>query len=190
MIVVDNEGGDHYPCLVIDNVAGGELAARYLIERGHRKIGFVGDRPDDEFGFTPSHLRFQGFQRVLTKAGLPCEDAWYRFGFHGRDVARQHTLEILAHPDRPTAIFAASDVQAFGVLAAARELDLHVPDHLAIIGFDDIEIAQYMHLTTVRQPLFESGKLGAQMMLDWLDRGTATINRQVMPLEIAERNTV
>lgn len=192
VVVVDNEGGAHYPCLIIDNVHGGELAARYLIEHGHRKIGFVGDMPDDEFGFTPSRLRFDGFQQVLRENDLRTDPRWYGFGPHGRDVARQHTLDILSQEDRPTAIFAASDVQAFGALAAARELDMRVPDDIAVIGFDDIEIAEYVHLTTVRQPLFESGRIGAQMIIDWLDRDARLPQkmRTVLPLEVVGRNTV
>ena len=67
--------------------------------------------------------------------------------------------------DRPTAIFTASDTQALGVIAAARELGLHVPDDLSVIGYDDIEAADYVGLTTIRQQLFESGRRGAEVLL-------------------------
>ena len=67
--------------------------------------------------------------------------------------------------DRPTAIFTASDTQAMGVIAAARELGLHVPDDLSVIGYDDIEAADYVGLTTIRQQLFESGRRGAEVLL-------------------------
>ena len=76
---------------------------------------------------------------------------------------------MLARDDRPTAIFAASDTQALGVIAAARELGLHVPDDLSVVGYDDIEAADYVGLTTVRQQLFESGRLGAEMLLAEID---------------------
>ena len=66
--------------------------------------------------------------------------------------ARQMASELLALPDRPTAIFAASDIQAIGVLEAARDAGLIVPQELSVIGYDDIEIAEYLHLTTIRQP--------------------------------------
>ena len=66
---------------------------------------------------------------------------------------------------RPTAIFTASDTQAMGVIAAAREIGLHVPDDLSVIGYDDIEAADYVGLTTIRQQLFESGRRGAEVLL-------------------------
>jgi len=72
---------------------------------------------------------------------------------------------MLAADDRPSAIFAASDTQAFGVIAAARELGIRIPDDLSVIGYDDIEAADYVGLTTVRQQLFESGRRGAEILL-------------------------
>ena len=72
---------------------------------------------------------------------------------------------MLSGDRRPTAIFTASDTQALGVIAAARELGLHVPDDLSVIGYDDIEAADYVGLTTVRQQLFESGRRGAEILL-------------------------
>ena len=73
--------------------------------------------------------------------------------------------EMLTADRRPTAIFTASDTQALGVIAAARELGLHVPDDLSVIGYDDVEAADYVGLTTVRQQLFESGRRGAELLL-------------------------
>ena len=70
---------------------------------------------------------------------------------------------------RPTAIFAASDTQALGVIAAASEAGLHVPDDLSVIGYDDIEAADYVGLTTIRQQLFESGRRGAEILLSEID---------------------
>ena len=79
-------------------------------------------------------------------------------------------LTVGMKPDhRPTAIFTASDTQALGVIAAARELGLHVPDDLSVIGYDDIEAADYVGLTTVRQQLLESGRRGAEVLLAQID---------------------
>ena len=72
---------------------------------------------------------------------------------------------MLAGDRRPTAIFAASDTQALGVIAAAREAGLRVPDDLSVVGYDDIEAADYVGLTTIRQQLFESGRRGAEILL-------------------------
>jgi DNA-binding LacI/PurR family transcriptional regulator len=89
---------------------------------------------------------------------------------HGRYEARELARRILIADDRPTAIFAASDTQALGVMAAALEVGLQVPDDLSIIGYDDVESAEFVGLTTVRQQLFESGRQGAELLLAEIER--------------------
>jgi DNA-binding LacI/PurR family transcriptional regulator len=88
----------------------------------------------------------------------------------------------LAGEHRPTAIFTASDTQALGVIAAAREMGLHVPDDLSVVGYDDIEAADYVGLTTVRQQLFESGRKGAEILLAEIEsRSEAPVIAQLTP---------
>lgn len=173
---------------VIDNRRGGEIVGEYLKAQGHTQIGFVGDTPENAFRFNTSRLRFEGLQNICTDL----RPEWCRFAVHGRETAYQSAVEILSGSERPTAIFAASDLQAFGVLSASRELGLRVPQDVAVIGFDDIEAATYLHLTTIRQPLLESGRLGARFLLDWLDDNTESekMGRVVQPLEVVERDTV
>src|SRR3954449_2554358 len=77
---------------------------------------------------------------------------------------------MLSGRRRPTAIFTASDTQAMGVIAAAREIGLHVPEDVSVVGYDDIEAADYVGLTTVRQQLFESGRKGAEILLEEIRR--------------------
>jgi DNA-binding LacI/PurR family transcriptional regulator len=153
------------PRVVGDDPVGGATAARHLLELGHRRIGFIGDAADNPFGFTSSHHREAGFTRELARAGVSLPAQWIGHGAHGRYEARNLSRAMLAEADRPTAIFAASDTQALGVLAAAHEAGLNVPDDLSVIGYDDIEAADYVGLTTVRQQLFESGRLGAEILL-------------------------
>ena len=116
-------------------------------------------------GFTSSHDREQGLTDELARAGISIPDPWVGHGAHGRYEARDLARRMLTAERRPTAIFTASDTQALGVIAAARELGLHVPDDLSVIGYDDIEAADYVGLTTVRQQLFESGRRGAEVLL-------------------------
>lgn len=192
VVVVDNERVQHYPHIVIDNVEGGRMATNFLIERGHRDIAFVSDRLENPFGFTSSQRRFEGFQQAMQAAGLEIHDAWCRFVEHSQRAARDNARDILSQERRPTAIFAAMDTLALGVLSAIYDLGLRVPDDVAVIGFDDIEAAGYMNLTTVRQQLFESGRWSAQQMLAWLDNGESNLrNVQIkLPLEIVVRATV
>jgi DNA-binding LacI/PurR family transcriptional regulator len=153
------------PRVVGDDLAGGALAARHLLELGHRSIGFIGDSTRDPFGFTSSRDREIGLSAELAKAGMGIPPEWVGHGAHGRYEARDLARAMLAGSPRPSAIFAASDTQALGVIAAARELGIQVPEDLSVIGYDDIEAADYVGLTTVRQQLFESGRRGAEILL-------------------------
>jgi DNA-binding LacI/PurR family transcriptional regulator len=153
------------PRVIGDDVAGGALAARHLLDLGHRDIGFIGDAVEDPFGFTSSRDREAGLTRELATAGVEIRKTWIGHGAHGRYEARDLARRMLAADTRPTAIFTASDTQALGVAAAARELGLHVPDDISVVGYDDIEAADYVGLTTIRQQLFESGRRGAEILL-------------------------
>jgi DNA-binding LacI/PurR family transcriptional regulator len=153
------------PRVVGDDAAGGALAARHLLDLGHTGIGFVGDAVADPFGFTSSRDREAGLTNELARAGISIPTPWIGHGAHGRYEARDLARRMLTGDRRPTAIVTASDTQALGVIAAARELGLHVPDDLSVVGYDDIEAADYVGLTTVRQQLIESGRRGAEVLL-------------------------
>lgn len=170
------------PRVVGDDIAGGEIAARHLLSLGHRMVAFIGDALHDPFGFTSSRDRELGFNQALAAAGVVIPPAWVGHGAHGRYEARELARRMLVADERPSAIFAASDTQALGVIAAARELGLHVPEDLSVIGYDDIEAAEYVGLTTVSQQLFESGRRGAELLLSEIDhRSTASPVARLMP---------
>jgi LacI family transcriptional regulator len=164
VVVVDVHGSvvEGLPVVRGDDVAGGRLAGRYLFTLGHRAIGFVSDAFDNPYGFTSSRSRYTGFTEVLDELGVEVEAA---LGAHGARTARDLALRLLTGRRPPTAIFAASDTQAFGVLAAARDLGIQVPADLTVIGYDDILVAESIGLTTIRQHLFDSGRIGAELLL-------------------------
>ena len=161
------------PRVIGDDAAGGALAAQHLLALGHRSIGFIGDAVSSPFGFTSSTDREAGFRRELASAGVSIPARWLGHGAHGRYEARELAGRILRDGDGPTAIFAASDTQALGIIAAASEAGLHVPDDVSVMGYDDIEAADYVGLTTVRQQLFESGRRGAEILLGEIDQRAA-----------------
>jgi LacI family transcriptional regulator, galactose operon repressor len=177
------------PNVAIDDVAGGAMAAGHLLEAGHDRIAFVGDVEDNPFAFASSQRRLEGMRRALREAGVALPASYVRRGPFGRESALALTRELLALRRRPSAIFAASDVQAFGVLDAAARAGLAVPGDLSVIGFDDIELAAAIGLTTVRQPLRESGRLGARLLLRALD-GEETSSRAASPAELPELEIV
>jgi LacI family transcriptional regulator len=189
VVLVDAPHPD-LPSIVVDDMAGGAMAARHLLEAGHRRIGFVGDIAHSPLGFTSSELRLRGMREELARAGVDLPATYVRHGPHGREAAAAMTADILVLRRPPTAIFAASDVQAFGVIDAASRAGLSVPHGLSVIGFDDIEMAAAMNLTTVRQPLRETGRLGAAMLLAALEGEEGEPQRHVASLEIVRRRTV
>ncbi|MEA2289372.1 MAG: hypothetical protein QOD55_1369 [Solirubrobacteraceae bacterium] len=187
-VVMVDAGHADLPRVVIDDVRGGQLAAEHLLARGHRRIGFLGDLADNPFGFTSSEDRRRGFRAALARAGVPEAPGLERLGRHGREEARTLAADLLGGDDRPTAVFAASDTQAVGVLEAAAARGLAVPDDLAVIGFDDIEVAELLGLTTVRQPLRQSGARGAGLLLAAIE-GDGRPVEELAPLTVVERRT-
>jgi len=177
------------PSVVVDDVAGGELATRYLLELGHRRIAFIGDKPPDEFRFDSSRDRTVGYERALAAAGVPVRPDYVREGTQSRHVARSIAEELLRLPEPPSAIFAASDTQALGVLEAARGMQVDVPAELSVVGFDDVPLASYVGLTTIRQPLFESGRRGAELLLQALAGEPPAARVETLPLDLVVRGT-
>ena len=184
------------PQTLTDDVAGGRLAAGHLLALGHRRIGFVGDTMRGAvgasrvgLGFTASQHRLTGYRQALAAAGLGHDPALVRRGPHGPANAEALAAELLALPDPPSAIFAASDIQAIGVLAAADRLGASVPGDLSVIGFDDIESAALLGLSTVRQPLAESGAEGARRLCALLRGERVAPLRQQLALEVVQRSS-
>jgi DNA-binding LacI/PurR family transcriptional regulator len=175
--------------VVIDDVAGGQLATQHLIDMGHRKIGFVGDQLENPFNFISSRDRYEGYRQALAEASIPFRAQHHRQAEHGREPARQMASDLMATSNPPTAIVAASDTQAFGVLEAARDAGLKVPGDLSVIGYDDIEIAEYLGLTTIRQPLFALGVEGVELLLDSIANPPPAPRRVLLPVELVVRGT-
>jgi DNA-binding LacI/PurR family transcriptional regulator len=189
VVLIDSEhpllDGFHQIC--VDDVKGGEIATQHLIDLGHRRIGFIGDVVDTPFHFTSSRDRHRGYQNALRAADVPVCPEYYAEGEHGRRSARELAERMLSLSVPPTAIFAASDTQAVGVLEAARNLNLCVPDDLSVVGYDDIELADIMQLTTIRQMLFESGKYGVELLLETLKRPEMDVVQRSLPVELVSR---
>lgn len=177
------------PRIVVDDVQGGYRAAQHLLELGHRRIAFVGDPVHTAFNFTSSRDRLWGLQRALAEHGIPFRPEYHQAGEHSSETARTLTHSLLALHEPPTAVFAASDTQALGVMQAARELGLRVPEDLSVIGFDDIEIAEYLDLTTMHQPLFESGYRGIDLLLQSLEQAEGEAVCQELPVDLMARGS-
>jgi DNA-binding LacI/PurR family transcriptional regulator len=177
------------PYVGADDIHGGYVATRHLIDLGHRRIGYVGDAFPDVFGFTTGRDRFEGYRQAMGEAGLPIDESWVAFGRHGRSEAVALGEQVLARPNRPTALFVMADLQALGCTTAAQNLGLRVPDDVSIIGYDDIEVSAHVGLTTVRQHLTESGRVAARYLLSVLRGNRAATLEALPPVEVVVRRT-
>jgi LacI family transcriptional regulator len=189
IVLLDAEAPD-VPAVVTDDVAGGRLATQHLLDLGHERIAFIGDDPANPLGFVAGTAREEGYRLTLADAGVPIPSGYVCHGPHVRDVARRLADALITRSDPPTAIFASSDTQAIGALEAVRGAGLEVPRDVSVVGFDDVEVSGYVGLTTVRQPLFESGSLAATLLLGLLDDDevpSPLVHR--LDLELVERST-
>lgn len=176
--------------LSIDDYKGGQLATEHLIDLGHLSIAYlgVGNRPRS------NRLRMEGYRDALQSAGIHFQAEWVKiaspeFRYHSDDVAGGRMLLPALLKSGVSAVFCYNDMTAVGAMLACRDLGVSVPEDLSIIGFDDIEIAQYVTppLTTIHQPKLRLGQMAMQMLLDLLaDR---PVLDQVLPLDLFQRET-
>ncbi len=174
----------------IDDIRGGQMAAQYLVDKGHRCIAFLGDTNLPEYAIHPLIQRLEGFRTCLRTLDIPLPENYVHLVPYTLEQSRQAASEFLSLPNPPTAIFAATDLQAMGVLMTAHRRGLRVPDDLAVMGFDDLDMAEVMGLTTVRQPLDESGQAAVELLLGRIATPTRSIRHVQLPLTIIERQTV
>ena len=174
----------------IDNAEGGRLAARHLVSLGHRNIGFIGI--DSEIAgctLPTSAIRLEGFRSTMAELALPLRDIYIRNAENDMAAAYAQAKALLQLPERPTAIFATSDLLALGVLKAVRDVGLRIPEDVAVMGFDDLDIADYIGLTTIGQSLDESGRVAVELLLGRIADETRTIQHVRFPLQVIARST-
>jgi LacI family transcriptional regulator, xylobiose transport system transcriptional regulator len=164
-VIIDPAGdpSPDVPSVGSANWSGGLMATRHLIDLGHERIAAI-TGPDD---MMCSHARIDGFRSAMTAAGLTIRPDWIRFGDFHLEGGRHHARDLLRDEERPTAIFAGSDLQALGVLEVARARGLHVPDDLSIVGYDDIPMARWVSptLTTIHQPLKRMAEEASRLII-------------------------
>lgn len=169
-----------------DNVGGGRLVADALLDAGHTRLAYIAG----EEGSSTNRDRERGFTERLTGRGqpLPLREAAQEYTYPAGYAAAGRLLQ---RPDRPDAIFCASDLIAMGTLDCARDLGIRVPDELSIIGFDDIEMAGWpaYSLTTVRQAADRLVETAINVLLNAIDHpGTEPVTKWI-PVELVQRNS-
>jgi LacI family transcriptional regulator len=178
---------DDAACVVGRNRSGAEAATRHLLARGHRHLGFV--IPD--LSWPAVEERVKGFRAAL--AGHPTRTVGHvvRCGLETPDAAREATEELMRTRSKVTAVLGANDLLAVGVLDAARRRGRRCPEDLAVVGFDDFDIAPWVHppLTTVRLPGDEMGRAAAELLVDRLETGRFEKRRLEVATELIVRES-
>jgi LacI family transcriptional regulator len=153
VVLLDPVGGSDpsFATVGATNWAGGLSAVEHLISLGHRRIAALSGRPQ----LVCSQERVEGYRAALGRAGIAVDERLVLFGDFGTSSGQTGARAVLDLPDPPTAIFAGSDMQAFGVYQEAAARGLRIPEDLSVVGFDDIAFSELTTppLTTVRQPL-------------------------------------
>jgi DNA-binding LacI/PurR family transcriptional regulator len=189
LVLVDNNQSN-LPCVYIDDVAGGKMATEHLLSLGHRRIGFIGDNSKSDLGMSASEDRYAGYLAALEAADIRPDFDLVARGPHSSEVAVVLTSALLElGKRRPTAVFAGSDTLAVGVIEAAQQHGLDIPDDLAVIGFDNLEISSILDISTVDQPLLTSGIKGASKMVSLLAGEIVKPHREGLPLEVVPRGS-
>jgi LacI family transcriptional regulator len=178
-----------FTCVDADNALGGRLAAQCFLQKRYLPCAFVGEQTSLPYSLQPSGTRLAGFREALEGAGHPLAPGLIRTGKVSVDDACRMAGELLDLAAPPRAIFAMSDLQAFGVLKAARQRRIAVPGTLAVLGFDDIEAAGFMDLSTVSQSLEESGRVAAELLIDSIRDPRRPRQRVHLDVQVVERGT-
>jgi DNA-binding LacI/PurR family transcriptional regulator len=183
----------HLDSIVIENEDGAYMATKYLIDLGHKKIGMI----DAQLKSPPAKQRLEGYKKALIDHQIPFHEEYFVIsevisdadGF-SRESGYEAMNRLLSKgKNRPTAMFISSDIQAVGAIKAIREKGLRIPEDISIVGFDDIELAEYLGLTTVRQPIFEMGKMSVERLIKKVSESDTQIVRKSFSTELVVRES-
>ncbi len=176
--------------VTVDNVAIGRAATDVLTDHGHRRIGLLSLSSGESLNFTIPSDRAEGYVHAHAAAGLTPDPALTASTSNSWAEARSATHVLLSSADRPSAIFAMCDEQAFGAMLAARDLGLRIPQDLSLVGVDDHDQSRLVGLTTIRQHVAEQGVAAAELVLSILGSSAAAPQHVELETELIIRDSV
>lgn len=174
-----------------DDEGGARMATEYLIGLGHRRIGFI---TSQAWSFA-AEPRLRGYQQALDAAGIGFDPELVAVGTttkhagFSEEAGAEAMAKLMQLDARPTAVFASSDVQAFGAWAQARDKGLVVPRDLSILGYDDLKLSRYLNLTTVHQQMQEVGRKATERLLSRMESRTEERLDTEITVELMERGS-
>ena len=178
-----------FDSIVISNIDGGRMAADFLHKNGYRTPGFVGEASLRPYAARSTEQRLEGFTSYFAEKGIEVEGRNVWLGENLPDVSSAGILKLLDRPDRPDSIFASSDTLAIRTIKCAVQLGIIVPDELGVVGFDDIEMAEFVNLTTIDQSLEDSGFQAAEMVLQRIKEPNRPVRKSLIDLKLIQRSS-
>jgi DNA-binding LacI/PurR family transcriptional regulator len=189
IVVIGRLPGSNIPSISIDNINGARIAVEHLLSLGHRRVACITEASP---GYRSSYDRLAGYRAALEASGIPFDEMLVRHADFTDEGGAQAMTELLAQSRPPTAVFAGSDVVALGILSAIRATQtLKVPDDIALVGFGDIPLAEYIDppLTTMRVPAYALGFEAGEMLIQLITEEEAVAESVVMQAELIVRGS-
>lgn len=174
--------------ITIDNVKAAYDAVKYIISKGYKDIAFIGGSMTDPNAGLP---RYNGYIKALCEAGISINKDFILEGNYRFESGYKCTKKLLSLEKKPQAIFSASDEMAIGVIRAVKELGYSIPDDLAVVGFDNIDMAKmvYPSLTTISQPLYDMGVIGMKLLTKKINKEKIDKNKIILQHKLIERES-
>lgn len=188
LVAVDPQSeGIDFPAVIATNRVGAMAAMQHLLELGHRRIGYIGGRSE----LQSAQRRLQGYHDSLRQVNMVVEPALVQDGDFSFQSGYRCAQVLFANPVRPTAIFAANDEMAFGVMAAADDAGIRIPDELSLVGFDNVpeSAATQPPLTTVDQSLTIMGQLAAELLINLISGEAPETMLHKAPIKLVIRDS-
>lgn len=178
-----------FSSILVDDWEGGRLAAEHLIESGHRHCAYVyfGEHP--EYSIHPEIQRLEGYRATLKKHGITLRDEDILYVPLSRQGISDKLQQLIEQDEPPTGIFCPADELAIRVIHGLRELGLQTPQDISVVGFDDIDIAEHVDLTTISQSPVESGRIAVELLLGRVNEPGRPIQQSRVQLRLKERGT-
>lgn len=186
-VVLADEFSTDFNSIYLDDLKGSEMAVDYLVGLKHSRIAFI----NGDINSLHGKKRLEGLKKSFKKNNIQIDQKLIKDGDFYVEDGYQSMQEIFELPQKewPTAVFAASDNQAIGVLQAMEEKSLKAPEDIAVIGYDNIELAKYLKLTTIWQPMYQLGYLTIEVLLKAINGELKEIYNKELELKLVKRET-
>jgi LacI family transcriptional regulator len=189
-VVMIESDDENYSRILADDQRGGQMAAELFIKKNYLPCAFMGDENQSiTYSCHPSELRLKGYKETLQDEGVTLPDSLIMESNTTVEDSHRAFRKFLDEGNRVRAIFAMCDLQAIGIMKAAREMNIRIPEDLAVLGFDDIESADWMGLSSISQHLGDSGRISAKLLLELITGNSNAIQKVNLQVELIERGT-